>query len=464
VIEVILIDDERAMRESIRQWLELEDCRVRAFGDAREAIDTVGLDYTGVVVTDLRMPDLDGLGLLALCRERDPDIPVIVITGHGDVGSAVEAMRAGAYDFIEKPFRPERLLASVTRAADRRRLLLEHRALVARVAGDGPLEERLIGRCAAMRRIRRQVVEFAARDVDVLLVGETGTGKEVIARCLHELGPRAEKPFLPIDCGAIPADRFERELFGVAPLDGVEGVAGPFERADGGTVLLDEIVNLPTEQQVKLLRVLETRQLQRVGASASIAFDVRLVSAANGALPAALADGSFRRDLYFRLNTIEIAVPPLQSRDDDALALFEHFVARAARRHECALPDIASEDVTAIHSHVWPGNVRELVNIAERFVLYGGERVASLLDTTKTSAASLGRAGGTRSLTAQVQHFERSLIEFALGQAKGNLAEAAGYLGVPRRTLNDKLLRHEIERERFRDGAEDGATEADEPG
>ena len=448
MIDVLLVDDERAMRESIRQWLELDECRVRTFADGREALAALDAGFDGVVVSDLRMPGLDGMALLEACVAIDPDIPIVLITGHGDVASAVEAMREGAYDFIEKPFRPERLLASVTRAAERRRLVLQNRGLLERVARGAPLEERLIGNCAAMRRIRAEIVEFAPRDVNVLLVGETGTGKEIIARCLHELGPRREHPFRAIDCGAIPADRFEREIFGEAAREGSAAVPSPFEAASGGSVLLDEIVNLPLEQQVKLLRVLEAREVRRVGAGEARAFDVRLISAASAELPAALAEERFRRDLHFRLNTIEIVVPPLRERDDDALALFEHFTARAARRHECERPELASEDVTALRSHDWPGNVRELITVAERFVLYGTQRVAALI-------GDAGESTTRRSLTHQVQRFERSLIEFSLARCGGSIPAAAELLGVPRRTLNDKLQRHGIERERFRDGPDE---------
>lgn len=451
---VVLVDDERAVRDSVSQWLGLAGREVHAFADAPGALAAIGSrDFAGVVVTDLKMAGMDGMALLDAVLGLDADIPVVLVTGHGDVAGAVDAMRRGAYDFIEKPFRPERLLSTIDRALALRGLVLQNRALRGGAAGGATLEQRLLGDCAAMRRVRHDIRNLGPVDVDVLVVGETGTGKELVARALHDHGPRAAGPFRAVDCSAIPEGRAELELFGTAPdAVGPTGVAvhadtragrGPFELADGGTVLLDEICNMPAAQQVKLLRLLEAREVRPVGATEARPFDVRLVSAASDALDAALDAGAFRTDLYYRLNAIELHVPPLRDRDDDATLLFEHFARLAAAAFERALPDVTSADVTALRSHAWPGNVREARNLAERFVLYGDARVAALL----SRPADVGDGARARSLAHQVQTFERAIIERALRRADGDVAAACEALGVPRRTLNDKLQRLGVDRD-----------------
>lgn len=434
----LLIDDERAMRESIAQWLELADNDVTTFADSRTALASITPDFKGVVVTDLRMPGLDGMGVLESILDIDDDIPVVLITGHGDVNSAVDAMRRGAYDFIEKPFEPERLLSTINRACEKRDLVLQNRALRKLADTGRSLEERLLGECSAIRRMRDEIAQFASIDVNILLVGETGTGKEVIARCLHDFSKRAREPFVAIDCGALSRERIEESLFGES---GADGDRGPFERARGGTVLLDEVTNMSPDHQVKLLRVLEQREVQRVGDVLPHSLDIRLVSAANSSLDRALADEGFRKDLYFRLNTIEMKVPPLRRRDDDCILLFEHFIRQASQRYQRELPAIRSQDITALRSHAWPGNVRELRNVAERFVLYQTQSVHEVLQADSAPVR--------KTLMDQVQAFEKSIIEYALSQCQGNIGDTAAFLDVPRRTLNDKLQRHEIDRELF---------------
>jgi len=434
---VILIDDERAMRESIAQWLTLADCEITTFYRSNDAIATIKPDFAGVVVTDLRMPDIDGMGVLESVLTIDVDIPVILITGHGDVNSAVDAMRQGAYDFIEKPFEPTRLLSTINRAMEKRDLILQNRALRQQASSSGSLEERLIGDCTAMRKIRDEVKQFADIDVNVLLIGETGTGKEIVAQCLHDFSSRNTKAFNAIDCGALSPERIEQELFGEA---GADGRLGPFERACGGTVFLDEVTNMPLDQQTKLLRVLEEREVQRVGASEANALDFRLLSAADSTLAQALEGEHMRKDLYFRLNTIEMKLPPLKNRDNDCVRLFEHFTRKACQLYQREMPTTSSQDITALRTHDWPGNVRELKNVAERFVLYQTLPVQEVLQSSDTVLR--------RTLTDQVQAFEKSVIEYALAQCSGNISEVADYLGIPRRTLNDKLQRHEIDRDR----------------
>lgn len=432
---VILIDDERAMRESISQWLDLADCSVMAFSDSSEALGHIDSNFAGVVVTDLKMPGLDGVGVLQSVVATDPDIPVVLITGHGDVNSAVDAMRQGAYDFIEKPFEPERLLSTINRAREKRDLVMQNRHLIRKARHNRSIEERLIGECASIRQTREEIAQFASVDVNILLIGETGTGKEVVARCLHDFSDRKNKPFAAIDCGVIPSDRVEYDLFGEA---GSNQSQGPFELARGGTVLLDEITNMPLEHQVKLLRVLEQREVKRVGSAQTHSLDIRLLTAANDSLTQALESDLFRQDLYFRLNTIEIKLPPLRQREDDCVLLFEHFTKQASQLYERELPTVTSRDITALRTHAWPGNVRELKNVAERFVLYQTQSVQTLLQA--------GSNPRMNSLNDQVQAFEKSIIEYALNHCDDSINKAADFLSVPRRTLNDKLQRHGIER------------------
>ncbi|MFK7893546.1 MAG: sigma-54-dependent transcriptional regulator [Granulosicoccus sp.] len=438
---VVVVDDEKAMRESIKQWLDLADCHVSNFADGRIALNEVTSDFNGVIVTDLKMPNIDGHGILQAVMQIDTDIPVVLITGHGDVNSAVQAMQQGAYDFIEKPFEPERLLSTITRAAEKRDLVIQKRDLVIQnrqlrdqASKSRKIEERLIGESAAMRKIRNDITRFSAVDVNILLLGETGTGKEISARCLHDFSDRSEKSFRAIDCGAIPDDRLAKELFGS---DTDTPFAGPFELADGGSLLLDEVTNMPLQQQAALLRVLEQREIQRVGSSESRPVDVRLISAADVSLRESVDNNRFRKDLFFRLNTLEITLPPLRERDDDSVILFDYFMRKACQLYATDLPVLASPDVTALRSHDWPGNVRELKNLAERYVLYQNVPVSELIAPDNTLA-------NRPSLSQQTQAFEKSIIQFALHQCNGNISEAAEFLRVPRRTLSDKLARHEL--------------------
>jgi len=436
IVQVMVIDDERAMRESVSQWLSLADCEVTSFSDSTLALSKIEPHFDGVVVTDLKMPALDGMGVLDAIMEIDPDIPVVLITGHGDINSAVDAMRNGAYDFIEKPFQPERLLSTIKRASEKRQLVLQNRQLRQRAESSRSLEERLLGECASIRKIRQDILQFAGVDVDVLIVGETGTGKEVVARALHDFGHRKMQSFKPLDCGALPQENTEQLLFGSAESTQPQGV---FEQANGGTVFLDEVTNMPLTQQIKLLRVLEQREVQRIGESSPRSLDIRVVSAANASLDKCIADGEFRTDLFFRLNTLEIRMPALRDRDDDCVMLFEHFATSAGAAYQLEIPTIGSQDITALRAHDWPGNVRELKNVAERFVLHQNQPVTSLIEP---------KDPGQRRVTfaQQILAFEKSIIQYALNQCDGNMADTAEYLGLPRRTLSDKLQKHEIER------------------
>lgn len=436
---IVLIDDERAMRESICQWLTLANFDVDTFEQGPEALQTLNQDFQGVVITDLKMAKMNGMKVISHVQAIDTDIPVILITGHGDVDSAVKAMQLGAYDFIEKPFEPERLLTTIKRAMEKRHLVVQNRHLQKQVNNAPSMRHRLLGESQAMQQLRNDIAKFAQIDINILLTGETGTGKEVIAHCLHDFGKRTGKPFHTIDCGSLPSDGLEIDLFGSA---GNEGHVGQLSLANGGTLFLDEILNMPLAQQVKLLKVLQSGEFRPVGEPLHTAIDIRVVSAAAETLHKALKEELFRADLYFRLNTIELVVPPLRERDNDAIELFEHYANKATQSFERTLPTIRNHDITSLKSYQWPGNVRELKNTAERFVLYQTKSVADILNESEQPTKR-------ENLQEQVLAFEKSMIEFALSQSNGNITTTCKQLGMPRRTLNDKLLKHAIDRSKY---------------
>ncbi|WKN23739.1 sigma-54-dependent transcriptional regulator [Azotobacter vinelandii] len=434
--QILFIDDEAPIREAVQQWLELSGLAVRTCAHAEEALALLDADFPGVVVSDVRMPGMDGLALLERLKALDAELPVIMVTGHGDVPMAVTAMQQGAYDFIEKPFSPERLLGSLRRALEMRRLVCENRALRRQVARREHIEGRLLGVSPAMEELRRQILELAPTTVNVLVRGETGSGKECVARCLHAFGPRASKAFVALNCAAIPEQLFESELFGheSGAFTGAQGKRiGRIEHADGGTLFLDEIESLPLAQQAKLLRVLQEKTLERLGSNRSIAVDLRVIGAVKPDLVAEVRAGRFREDLLYRLNVAELRVPPLRERREDIPLLFEYFALAAAERHDREPRPLAAAELARLMAHDWPGNVRELVNAAERHVLGLGGRTGEAL-------------AAPRSLAAQLEAFEAQCLRQALQQCRGNIAEVMALLQLPRRTLNEKMQRHGLNR------------------
>ncbi len=440
---VILVDDEVEVRASISQTLELEGCEVMAVAHPTEALDHLTRDWPGIVISDLRMPKMDGLAFQSKVMEIDPELPFIIVTGHGDIPLAVQAMRSGAYDFVEKTADPERLIGIVRRAMDRRRLELENRALRRKLDSAGELERRIIGKTPIMEDLRQTICNLADTDAEVLIVGETGTGKEVVARCLHEFGARAGRPFVALNCGALPENVIESELFGHeagAFTGATKRRIGKIEYADGGTLFLDEIESMPASIQVRMLRVLQERSLERLGGNTPISVDIRVMAASKIDLRAAADAGSFREDLYYRLHVANIALPPLRARRDDIPLLFHHFADLAAARYRRPVPDVLPSLTQALVERAWPGNVRELRNTAERLVLGVSGSLASAVATDEEGVTLAERMAG----------FEKATIAAALRDHGGRVGETAEALGLPRKTLYLRMQKHNLDRDEYR--------------
>ena len=441
-IEVVLIDDDPHLRQALGQTLDLAGLKVLPLGEATGLAERLGRDWPGVVVSDIRMPGMDGLELLAQLHAQDPELPVLLITGHGDVPLAVQAMRAGAYDFLEKPFASDALLDSVRRALALRRLVLENRSLRLALSDRNELSARLIGQSPSMLRLREQIGALAPTKADVLILGETGAGKEVVARALHDLSNRRNGPFVAINAGALAESVVESELFGHEPgafTGAQKRRIGKFEFANGGTLFLDEIESMSLDVQVKLLRLLQERVVERLGGNQLIPLDIRIIAATKEDLRLAADQGRFRADLYYRLNVAPLRIPPLRERGEDALVMFAHFAGEASLRHGLAPHELLPGQRALLLRHSWPGNVRELQNAAERFAL--GLELALDNNTPDGDPAPQDPAL-TGNLSEQVEHFEKNLISAELARSHSSLRSVAEALGVPRKTLHDKLRKH----------------------
>lgn len=445
---VLIVDDEEMIRTALEQWLRLSGFATHVATDATSALARLDEIKPHVILSDVRMPGLSGLDLLKKVRERMVPAEVILITGHGDVPMAVEAMRQGAFDFIQKPYVPDELVTSLKRAAEQALLKREIADLKRRLdGGESELALRLVGSSDAVERLRHTVRELAHIPADVIILGETGTGKEVIARCLHDFSPRAKAPFVAVNCAAIPSELIESELFGheTGAFTGAGAQrVGKFEYANGGTLLLDEIESMPLLAQAKVLRVIQERVVERVGSNRQIPLDVRIIAASKVDLGAESEAGRFRADLYYRLNLATITLPPLRARGEDCVLLFHHFLGEAAKRFGRPAPNLHPADLDAIRRYDWPGNVRELKAAAERFAI-------GLDATGRSLAAIIGPAdrdmpevsGG---LADRVAAYEKHLIETELSRHNDSIAAAAEALQVPRRTLSEKMSRLGVRR------------------
>lgn len=436
---VIVVDDEAPIREAVEQWLSLSGFNVQVFSRAEECLAQLPEHFPGVIMSDVRMPGMNGMQLLARIQTLDADLPVILLTGHGDVPMAVDAMREGAYDFLEKPFSPDTLLRNLRRALEKRELILENRRLHERADARSQLDATLLGVSPSLQTLRGQVLDLSQLPVNVVIRGETGSGKEMVARCLHDFGPRAAKPFVALNCAAIPEQLFEAELFGheSGAFTGAQGKRiGKLEYADGGTLFLDEIESMPLAQQVKLLRVLQDKKLERLGSNKAIDVDLRIIAATKPDLLEESRAGRFREDLAYRLTVAELRLPPLRERREDIPLLFAHFARAAAERLGRKVPELSGARLSELLSHDWPGNVRELANAAERQVL-----------GLSSSPETITEPG--QSLAAQQEAFEAQCLRAALARHKGDIKAVLHELQLPRRTLNEKMQRHGLLREMF---------------
>jgi two-component system C4-dicarboxylate transport response regulator DctD len=433
--KVLIIEDDPDVALGCEQALQLEGIAAECAGSAEAARRRLGRDFPGVVVSDIRLPGLDGMAFLRELLALDPQLPVVMITGHGDVTMAVQAMKDGAYDFIQKPFAPEYLVDVVRRALEKRRLVMEVRDLRHQLEQRDQLEGRLIGRGPGMEKVRAMIAGLADSAADVLIHGETGTGKELVARCLHEASARRKGNFVAINCGGLPETLFDSEIFGHeagAYTGAAKRRIGKIEHASGGTLFLDEIETMPVAMQIKLLRVLQERTLERLGSNTSIPIDCRVIAATKCDLLELSAKGGFRNDLYYRLSVATINLPPLRERRDDIPLLFEHFLLQAAARHNRPVPDTPPGRIQQLMGYTWPGNVRELRNVADRCVLgiEGGSPPFGEV-----------RPDGPQPLAETVEAFERALIADAL-RRHGSLARAAEALAVAKTTLHDKIRKY----------------------
>ncbi len=437
---VLLIDDEEDVRLSTAQALELGGLDVVAVDTADQLFELIGYSFDGVIVSDIRMPGMDGMSLLQKIRELDAEIPVILVTGHGDVQLAVSAMRNGAYDFIEKPFNIQYLTGIIRRAMDRRSLVLENRRLRAVAGKRDDLETRLPGRTQVMVDLRYRIRAIGSADADTLIIGDTGAGKEVVARALHDVSARADRPFVAINCAALPQHLIESELFGheAGAFPGaLRPRYGKFEHARGGTILLDEIGSMPADMQGKLLRVLQERTITRLGSNETVELDVRFIATSKADLAQEALAGRFRQDLLYRLNVATLHVPSLAQRRADIPLLFLQLVREAAARYGRDDREVSSDIVSSLSMRDWPGNVRELRNAADRFVLGLDGHAAQV-------APGVSSAHG---LSAKVAEFEKGVLARTISAHRGNLKAVYETLGISRKTLYEKMQKYALSKQ-----------------
>ncbi len=447
---ILIVEDEADQRELVARILEGRGYTVRQSGSAEEAAELLEGEDFDLVLSDWKLPGEHGIWLLGKVRERQPGAAFVLATAYGSISHAVEAVRQGADDYLEKPFRRQVLLLAVERALRSRSLREQNRRLTEALGERDRLVD-LIGRAPVMQKLYRRIEKVAGTAATVLITGESGTGKELAARALHALSPRRESPFVVLDCAAIPEGLMEAELFGAekgAYTGAEQRRTGKFEAADGGTLFLDEVGELPLNLQPKLLRALQEGRFSRVGSSSEIEVDVRIVAATNRDLTEAVGQGGFRSDLYYRLNVVPVRMPALRERREDVAELIEHFRREAARRHGVASPRFGKAVLERLVDHSWPGNVRQLRNVVERLVLLADESGVGLDDLPEELASKEGAAaaGGFRLPEGGIRwdDHERSLLEQALEQSGGNRARAARLLGLPYKAFLYRLRKHGV--------------------
>lgn len=474
-LDVYFIDDEEMIRVAAQQTLTLAGFRVTCFASADQVVRKLGNDLTdwpGVIVSDIKMPGKSGLDLLDWASQLDEQLPLILISGHADIPTAVKSIQDGAYDFVEKPFSSASLCEVVGRAIDKRTLVLDNRALRKELSNQRQ-ERKLLGCSIAIENLNKTIEHVAQSSADVLVMGETGAGKELVARCLHDYGPRKDEEFVAVNCGAMPESLFESELFGHvrgAFTNAFNNQVGKLEYANRGTFFLDEIESMPINLQIKLLRVLQERKTQKIGSNEEIALDLRVVAATKENLLDASQQGTFREDLYYRLNVIAITIPPLRDRKEDIPILLQHFYDEACTRAHLEVRPVPANWQQKAMEHHWPGNVRELRNYAERVTIATNAGLdvqtgaASGVEThlqdqllvaasaqsdqpiSKAAADFTATSGATAPppLHQRMDSVEKHLIEQELQRLGGSITKTYEALGVSRKTLYDKMKKYAI--------------------
>ncbi len=451
---LLVVDDEATQRRMLSSILSRAGYNLATAGNGEEAIEELSAARFDLLLTDQRMPGIDGLALLERARSLQPDLPVILMTAYGSVSSAVEAMKRGASDYLTKPFGADELLLVLEKVL-RQQSLEDELASLRTMLKDRHRLGGLLGQAAVMQELFSRMERIADTDVPVLIRGESGTGKELAARAIHALGPRANGPFIALNCAAIPENLLESEFFGheKGAFTGAEqACAGRFEQAHLGTLLLDEIGAMRVELQAKLLRVLQEGEVQRLGGRKTIPVDVRILAATGENLEQEIERGRFREDLYYRLNVVPLPLPPLRDRPEDIPLLLEHFLSRASERLDRPVPLLEPSALDQLQGYPWPGNVRELQNVAERLVILGtGERVGvvDLPDAIQRGGLGSGPSSGGVTLPPEglrLTEVEHSLITQALRRSRGNLGPAAKLLGISYKTLQYRIRKYGIDR------------------
>jgi two-component system nitrogen regulation response regulator NtrX len=449
---ILIVDDETSIQRAVRQLFEYEDHQVAVASDGMEALETAKTFHPDVVFLDVKMPGMDGLEVLGRLKEADPGTVAVMISGHGTINTAVEATRKGAFDFLEKPLDSARLLVTLRNALDVKGLSESVREL------KNEIESRyeIVGSSFQVRQVLERIERVAPTDARVLITGENGTGKELVARAIHRLSTRASAPFIEVNCAAIPSELIESELFGHIKgsfTGAVADRAGKFEQADGGTLFLDEVGDMSLAAQAKVLRALEQGVVTRVGGSKAIQVDVRVVAATNKELPAEIAVGHFREDLFYRLNVVPIHVPSLRERREDIPMLVQHFVERMARADKVVPRRFGDEALRRLTTLDWPGNVRELRNTVERLLILSGGDMIRGEDVELLVGGEGGGGGlGGELLSAETfgdfkEHAERAFILQKLRENDWNVSETARKIDMPRSNLYKKIEKYRLVRE-----------------
>ena len=438
-MKIAIVDDEKDMRQSISQWLALSGFDTETFASAEDALKGLSPDYPGIVVSDIKMPGMDGMQFLRKLKGVDSTLPVIMITGHGDVPMAVEAMRIGAYDFLEKPFNPDRMTELAKKATQARRLTLDSRALRKELSDGSSLMKKLIGSSPAMERLREDILDIGQADGHVLIEGETGTGKTLVAHALHAVGARASKKFVLIACSAFDEDALNRRLFGPAHDD--EPIPA-IEEARGGTLVLEDIEALSPVLQARLMTAINDQGNPP---------ETRIVAICNLQEQDKTCESVLRPDLFYRLAAMRIIVPPLRQRGEDVLTLFTALTDQFAEEYGCDAPQVSAQEAAQLLQAPWPGNVRQLINVAERAVLQsrrGTGSIASLLMADTDDARPAMTTEG-KPLKEFVEAFERMLIDNTMRRHKGSIVAVMDELCLPRRTLNEKMAKYNLQRSNY---------------